>query len=609
MPQIQLFFFGTPRIEIDGKPATITRRKAVALLAFLALSDHVQSRATIAALLWPDLDEDGARNALRSTLPTLTQLTEFEWLEIDRTNLSIKSEFVWSDVQVFLQALIQVRLHVHEDADLCAACVHTLEEVVSLYRDDFLAGFSLVDSVEFDRWQTTKREWLHQEYVQALRHLGEYHSISHPDLAMKYTHRWLETDSLNESAHRLLMRLYALNGQRAEALRQYQECERILDEELATPPEEETTRLYELIRSGGMSSVTAFEHQVNHSMVSVLPLLPGLIIGRDTQLAELKQRLGIPNPASKQPITVIEGWPGVGKSTIVAAMAHAPDVWAAYPDGILWTSLGETPNLQAELMRWAEALHLISQDKAPPLNELTSQIMTALRNRRMLLIVDDVWQVDHFTPFRLAGHRSATLISSRLNEVARALAPSAADVYRLPQLNSDSALLLLSRLAPQVVEQFRETAIELVHDLEGLPLAIQVAGRLLHEEMQMGWGIEHLIAELRSGARILSEQAPSDVRTVATDSSPTIAALLQRSTQSLDEETLTRFAMLGLFIPKPATFDLGAMAALWEVEDPRPTVRKLVNRGLLEPLTGGRFQMHALLVLHAKSLFASLAQN
>lgn len=607
MPQIQLFFFGTPRIEIDGKPATITRRKAVALLAFLALSDHVQSRATVAALLWPDLDENGARNALRSTLPTLTSLIKSEWLEIDRNNISIKGEVVWSDVRAFLQGLIKVRLHDHEDNVLCVECVHTLEEAVSLYHDDFLVGFSLADSVEFDRWQTTKREWLHQEYAQSLRHLAEHYSATHPDLAIKHARNWLEVDSLNEQAHRLLMKLYVLSGQRAEALRQYQECEHILDEELATPPEEETTRLYELIRSGGIPA--AAEHLVKHSSVNILPPLPGLIIGRDTQLAELKQRLGISSPANKRSITIVEGWPGVGKSTVVAALAHAPEVWNAYPDGILWTSLGETPNLQAELMRWAEALHLVSQGKAPPLEELTSQIMDALRNRRMLLIIDDVWQVDHFTPFRLAGHQSVTLISSRLNEVARALAPSAADVYRLPQLNSDAALLLLSHLAPQMVKQFRESAIELVHDLEGLPLAIQVAGRLLHEEMQMGWGIEHLIAELRSGARILSEQAPSDVRTVAADSSPTIAALLQRSTQSLDEETLTRFAMLGLFIPKPATFDLGAMAALWEVEDPRPTVRKLVNRGLLEPLTGGRFQMHALLVLHAKSLFTSLAQS
>ena len=86
------------------------------------------------------------------------------------------------------------------------------------------------------------------------------------------------------------------------------------------------------------------------------------------------------------------------------------------------------------------------------------------------------------------------------------------------------------------------------------------------------------------------------------DTSPTVAALLKRSTDLLDADTRRRFAYLGLFVPKPATFDLEAMAVAWDVTDPKPIARVLVNRGLLEPVSGGRFQMHALLVLHARSL-------
>jgi hypothetical protein len=86
------------------------------------------------------------------------------------------------------------------------------------------------------------------------------------------------------------------------------------------------------------------------------------------------------------------------------------------------------------------------------------------------------------------------------------------------------------------------------------------------------------------------------------DTTLTVATLLKRSTDLLDAETRLRFAYLGLFVPKPATFDLAAMAAAWDVADARPTARMLVNRGLLEPVGGGRFQVHALLVLHARSL-------
>jgi hypothetical protein len=59
-------------------------------------------------------------------------------------------------------------------------------------------------------------------------------------------------------------------------------------------------------------------------------------------------------------------------------------------------------------------------------------------------------------------------------------------------------------------------------------------------------------------------------------------------------------------VPKPATFDLGPLASAWNVLDPKPFARNLVNRGLLEPISGGRFQMHALLVLHARTLLEEL---
>jgi hypothetical protein len=63
--------------------------------------------------------------------------------------------------------------------------------------------------------------------------------------------------------------------------------------------------------------------------------------------------------------------------------------------------------------------------------------------------------------------------------------------------------------------------------------------------------------------------------------------------------------MLGAFAPKPATFDLEAMRVVWDVDDPIPTVRRLVDRGLLAPIVSqGRFQMHAVLVKHAQALLA-----
>ena len=98
-------------------------------------------------------------------------------------------------------------------------------------------------------------------------------------------------------------------------------------------------------------------------------------------------------------------------------------------------------------------------------------------------------------------------------------------------------------------------------------------------------------------------QAPADRVELANETTPTIAALLQKSTDRLDPQTRDCFAYLGPFAPKPATFDLDAMKAVWQVQDPKSVVRTLVDRGLLEYVPSlERYQMHALLVMHANSL-------
>jgi hypothetical protein len=303
-----------------------------------------------------------------------------------------------------------------------------------------------------------------------------------------------------------------------------------------------------------------------------------------------------------RPFTVIQGWPGVGKSTLVAALAHDPEVVEHFADGILWVSLGEIPSLLSELDAWASALGLSEPGRERPIEQLTAQLIAALRDRRMLLIVDDVWRAEHLNPFKIGGPQCALVCTSRLNEVAQALAPTAADMYRLAVLTDVAALELLRRLTPETVASYPEAARALVRDLEGLPLAIQVAGRLLHSEAGLGWGVGELLEELRAGTSLLQAQVPGDMLPLSAATTPTVAALLRRSTDALDAQTRRQFACLGLFVPKPASFDLGALAVVWDVADPRPIARVLVNRGLLEPVGGGRFQLHALLVLHARTL-------
>lgn len=601
MQSLRLYLFGVPQLEVAGQNIRIERRKAAALVAYLALNSQPQSRETLAALLWPEGDHEQSRAALRSTLSSLTKLTDHSWIEANRMTLRLLPEAVWVDVIAFRTALKEVSTHEHDGDGLCDRCVQAYAEASQLYRADFLNGFYLNDSPDFEEWQLQQREWLHREYMDVQRRLSVHYAAHQQyDLALGYAQAWLTCDPLQESAHRQLMRLYAANGQRGEVQRQYQQCVQLLDDAFVTPPEPETTQLYEnLIQSG--SSGAPHEAGVKGAGVAVIPPLPSLMIGREQALADIKKRLGLSTEAAR-PFTVIHGWPGVGKSTIAAMIAHDAEIAAHFSDGILWASLGETPDLLSELAGWANALNLRDASQVRRIDDLSVQLANAVRDRHLLLVIDDVWQIEHVKHFRIGGQNSVTVITSRLFDLSVALAPTAADVYRLPVLTEDASLELLKKLTPETVADYPEEARQLVKDLEGLPLAIHVAGRLLHAESAMGWGIRELLSELKIGTDLLAAQPPSDVLVVGRDASPSVAALLHRSTNRLSPMRRQQFALLGLFMPKPATFDLNAMAVAWDEDNPRPIVRDLVNHGLLEPINGGRFQMHALLVLHARSL-------
>ncbi|MBI5651473.1 MAG: DUF4062 domain-containing protein [Chloroflexi bacterium] len=230
------------------------------------------------------------------------------------------------------------------------------------------------------------------------------------------------------------------------------------------------------------------------------PPLPTLIIGRDNVIADLKSRLGVAatgKPAAVQVLTAIRGWPGVGKTTIAAALAHDPDIAKTFPDGILWVSLGTKPNLLSELASWGRALGTDDLLRAKSVEEASAQLTAMLRNKKMLLVVDDVWESEHARAFQVGGRDCAMLITTRQNDIAQALVSNPNDIFKLPVLSDTDALELLKILAPTVVAKYPNESLDLIHDLEGLPLAIQVAGHLLNAEASYGFGVTDLLKELR----------------------------------------------------------------------------------------------------------------
>ena len=118
------------------------------------------------------------------------------------------------------------------------------------YRAPFLEGFSIPDSAAFDEWTLLTREQLNRLMLQALRRLADdYQAQGAYDRALSYAWRQVDMDPWQEAAHRQVMQLRALSGQRGAALAQYESCRRLLAAELGVEPSEQTRALVERIRS------------------------------------------------------------------------------------------------------------------------------------------------------------------------------------------------------------------------------------------------------------------------------------------------------------------------------------------------------------------------
>ena len=299
---IEVSLLGPPRVERAGTLVGFDTRKAVALLAHLALADRPRPRDALADLLWPDNDIEHARGALRRTLSTLRAAIGPESLETTRDHLRlIKSQDLTVDVDRF-RALVT-------EGDL--------ETAVGLFRGDFLEGFALRDAPDFEDWARNQADTLRRELTGALARLaagleetGDYSA------ALVHVRRWLSLDPLHEPAHRALIRLYALTGDRAAALVQYRQCVRTLSRELGVSPLPETTELYEavntgtLVAAGSMPAAETAETTEQETEPTQTPF-----VGRNDDIRAVRAVYDAIDHDGR--LVVVEGEAGIGKTRLV----------------------------------------------------------------------------------------------------------------------------------------------------------------------------------------------------------------------------------------------------------------------------------------------------
>src|SRR5258708_2561915 len=114
MPQLKLLFLGAPRVQHQERWIEFDRHKSLALLACLTLTGLPHRRDTLAALLWPDLDQRRARAGLRRVLFALQKTLPGDWWDVDRETITLKpGPQLWVDPAQFGQLLAGRREHNH----------------------------------------------------------------------------------------------------------------------------------------------------------------------------------------------------------------------------------------------------------------------------------------------------------------------------------------------------------------------------------------------------------------------------------------------------------------------------------------------------------------
>jgi len=521
MPRLILYLLGTPQVEYDRAPAKVSQRKPLALAAYLAVTGRPHTRERLATLLWPDTDAGRAFAYLRNALWQLNQTPIGNWIEADLDSIALRQDGgIYVDVVAFNDQIAVSQRHEHASADVCRACVAALEAAADLYRGDFMAGFSLEDSAEFDEWQFFQAENLRMAAADVLAQLTHHFSQQPPQAlgqALDYGRRWLALDATNEGAHREIMRLYALTDQRAAALRQYDACVRTLRDELGTVPARATVDLYQKIRAGkiaGEARAVVLPDVVIADAAALpdrhpeLPTFPTPFVGRWEETAEVLRLLA---QANCRLLSVV-GPGGIGKTRLaLEAARQAHDALGSrYPDGAVFVPLASTTSPEAAVEALTAALRL--NQGGQPIQSLgataiprsaswsASRVLDYLRDKKMLVVLDNIEHLIQ-APAANGSRQDMVAVVETLLDTAPGLTLLVTTRERLnllsewvfvlsgmtlpkgdvATLQEHGAIRLFIQSAQRAVVGFEPTAEELTSIaricrlVEGFPLAIELA--------------------------------------------------------------------------------------------------------------------------------------
>lgn len=564
-------------------------KKAGSMIKALALAHgHQLHRERMMDTLWPNLDRKSAANNLHRTLHFARNVLEDTPANGSSSCLRLQGDLVslcpdgplWVDVEAFESAAATARGS-REPAAYRAA--------IELYAGELLPGDI------YEEWTEEKREELRQLYLALLAELaglheerGEYES------GIEVLRRVVAEESANEEAHTGLMRLYALRGQRREALLQYERLRQAVFTELDTEPSPAIQRLREEIRIGKLPTVPSlYAARPSGASASTAPNnLPASLtsfVGRERAALEVKRSLSMTR------LLTLTGAGGSGKTRLALEVARA--LAGMYPGGVWLVELAHLSDPELAPRAVAAALGVREQPDRP----LTQTICNHLGSGQALLVLDNC---EHLVDAaaRLAKDLLSACPRLRILATSReSLGVSGETVWPVPTLSlpdPDATFTIESLIGAEAVRLFvdrarsRLPAFELTaenarsvaaicRELNGIPLAIELS------TARMGaLAVEQIAERLEDSLKLLT----GGDRTVA-PRHQTLRATLDWSYDLLSEPERRLFGRLSVFAggwPLEAAEVVGSDACI-EEGDVLDLLSKLVNKSMviIEAAGGG----------------------
>jgi predicted ATPase/DNA-binding SARP family transcriptional activator/DNA-binding CsgD family transcriptional regulator len=468
-----------PRVVAEG---AWHLRKAKSLMKLLALAPgHALHREQLMELLWPELGKRAATNNLRGSLHAARRaltpdlVTASCYLASKEKRIALCSDVeLWVDVEAFEEATRSARRSFEPSA---------YEAALDLYAGD------LLPEDRYEEWTEKCRGQLKSTYLALLVELAGIHEErSDHDSAAEALGKVVAEEPTNEEAHTGLMRVYALSGNKGEALAQYVELEEILLRELGTEPAASSRALREEIAAGSFplqqaSSFGSPPDKLPDAGKHNLPAPRTSFVGRERELVEVKRALAMTR------LLTLTGAGGSGKTRL--ALEVTRDLVASYPDGVWFVELA--PLAEGELV--PQAVTQTVGVREQPGRSLTDTLVNALRTKNTLLVLDNCEHlVESVAPLLdtllnscprlrvLATSRETLQVEGEI--LWRVSSLSVPDTDRLPvageMTHYDAVRLFLDRARSRLpnfdlTPNNTEAIAEVCQKLEGMPLAIELA--------------------------------------------------------------------------------------------------------------------------------------